>query len=72
MIAEGMPGIVVPCQGLVLGYVIAKRPPLSDVALRPPQIFNVDNAVVVMGFEFHEPDLWPLIVLKRWASRQSQ
>ena len=36
---------VVPCQGLDLGYVIAKRPPLSDFALSPTRIFKIDKAV---------------------------
>ena len=30
---------LVPCQGLDFGYVIAKRPPLSDFALSPTRIF---------------------------------
>ena len=36
---------LVPCQGLVLGYVIAKRPPLSDFALSPTRIFKIDKAL---------------------------
>jgi len=36
---------LVPCQGLDLGYVIAKRPPLSDFALRPTRIFKIDKAL---------------------------
>jgi len=35
---------LVPCQGLDLGCVIAKRPPLSDFALRPTPNFRVDGA----------------------------
>jgi len=33
----------VPCQGLDFGYVIAKRPPLSDFALSPTRIFKIDT-----------------------------
>jgi len=39
--------VVVPCQGLVLRCVIAKRPPLSDFASGPTPIFKVDNVVVL-------------------------
>jgi len=35
----------VPCQGLDFGSVIAKRPPLSDFALRPTRIFKIDEAL---------------------------
>jgi len=35
----------VPYQGLDLGYVIAKRPPLSDFAFNPTRIFKIDKAV---------------------------
>jgi len=36
---------LVPCQGLDLGYVIAKRPPLSDFALSPTRIFKINEAL---------------------------
>jgi len=35
---------LVRCQGLNLGYVIAKRPLLSDFALSPTRIFKIDEA----------------------------
>jgi len=38
----------VPCQGLDLGRVLTKRPPLSDFAFRRTPIFRVDKALVVI------------------------
>jgi len=35
---------LVPCQGLDFGYVIAKRPPLSDFVLSPTRSFKIDEA----------------------------
>jgi len=35
-----------PCQGLDLGYAIAKRPPLSDFVLSPTRIFKIDKALI--------------------------
>jgi len=37
---------LMPWQGLDLGCVIAKRPPLSDFALSPTRIFKIDKALV--------------------------
>jgi len=34
-------------QGLVSGCVIAKRPPLTDLAFKPIQAFKVDKALVL-------------------------
>ena len=36
---------LVPCQGLDLGCVITKRPPLLDFAFRQTPIFRVDEAL---------------------------
>jgi len=55
----------VPCQGLNLGDVIAKRPPLSDFVLRPTLNFRMDEALVMnhdsnmplLHVVLHQPDI---------------
>jgi len=49
----------VPCQGLDLGRVITKRPPLSDFALRRTPIFRVDEALAQMAGTTAQKTLLP-------------
>jgi len=50
----------VPCQGLDFGYVIAKRPPLSDFAFSPTRTFKIDEALEHYKIYKNAPSALPL------------